>query len=123
MNMTYRHDVGDWGEDTACNYLTKLGYLIVERNYYTRYGEIDIIARKDDQLIFIEVKTRTSTSYGLPEEAFTNMKQEHLFNSILVFLEGHPDEKDNWQIDLISVEGKYLSQKPKITHFQNVILE
>lgn len=123
MNMTYRHDVGDWGEDTACNYLTKLGYLIVERNYYTRYGEIDIIARKDDQLIFIEVKTRTSTSYGLPEEAFTNMKQEHLFNSILVFLEGHPDEKDNWQIDLISVEGKYLAQMPKITHFQNVILE
>ena len=123
MNMTYRHDVGDWGEDIACNYLTKLGYLIVERNYYTRYGEIDIIARKDDQLFFIEVKTRTSTSYGLPEEAFTNLKQEHLFNSILVFLEGHPDEKDNWQIDLISVEGKYLAQKPKITHFQNVILE
>jgi len=119
----FKNEVGRWGEDLACKYLIDMGYVILERNYHTRYGEIDIIAQLHDQLIFVEVKTRTSKHFGYPEEAYTYSKNDHLVNSILIFLECHPEIIDNWQIDLISIEGKYLASSPLITHFQNLVME
>ena len=65
----HSRDIGALGEKIAAEYLTGLGYVILERNFRSREGEIDIIAHKDDFLVFIEVRTRTSTSYGTPEES------------------------------------------------------
>lgn len=61
--------VGKKGEDLACSYLENLHYQILERNFHTRFGEIDIIAREKKALIFVEVKTRRSQSYGSPAES------------------------------------------------------
>jgi len=61
--MSYRKDVGDWGERIASDYLISNGYQILERNFYTRYGEIDIVASKDEDIIFVEVKTRKDSDY------------------------------------------------------------
>ena len=69
--MRYRKNVGDSGEDFAARILEESGYQIIERNYSTRYGEIDIIAFRDGVLHFIEVKTRTGMEYGFPSEAIT----------------------------------------------------
>ena len=67
--------MGAWGEDLALRYLIKHGYRLVERNYRTRRGEIDLIVRKEEALVFVEVKLRSSTSFGDPLEAVTPRKQ------------------------------------------------
>jgi len=76
--MRYRKNVGDSGEDFAARILEESGYQIIERNYSTRYGEIDIIAFRDGVLHFIEVKTRTGMEYGFPSEAITEVKRTRI---------------------------------------------
>lgn len=72
--MRHKKNIGDSGEDFAARVLEESGYQIIERNYSTRYGEIDIIALRDGILHFIEVKTRTSADFGYPAEAVTETK-------------------------------------------------
>ncbi|WP_276661388.1 YraN family protein, partial [Syntrophomonas wolfei] len=60
-------ELGLWGEELAAQYLGKKGYKILERNFYTRYGELDLVCEKDDNIVFVEVKTRRSTRFGSPE--------------------------------------------------------
>jgi putative endonuclease len=67
---------GAWGEDLALRYLTRRGYELVERNYRTRFGEIDLILRQHDALVFVEVKLRRGTGFGDPLEAVTPRKQK-----------------------------------------------
>lgn len=79
MNTHARIDLGKFGEDFACRYLQSKGYTIICRNYKIRYAEIDIIARKNDVISFIEVKTRRSLRYGRPIEAVTLVKQRKIY--------------------------------------------
>ena len=120
--MTYQKDVGAWGESLACEYLEARGYKVVERNFYTRFGEIDIICLLIKDLVFFEVKTRTSSTFGLPEDSVTNYKKDHLINAAILYMEEHPEFTD-WEYDLITVEGKYLTKFPVITHFRNAIIQ
>ncbi len=109
--------IGKWGESLAVDFLTARGYSIETRNARTPYGEIDIVAKQNDLTIFVEVKTRTSTKMGLPEEAITPRKLEHMLTSAQYYAAKH--EIDHWQLDVISIEGKQGSS-PAITHFENV---
>lgn len=70
--------IGQEGENIAADWLASHGYTIVARNYRKRFGEVDIIARQDGYLVFIEVKTRASNQYGSPFEAVTVKKQRQL---------------------------------------------
>ena len=70
--------LGAWGEEKAARFLMDQGYHIIQRNYHSRYGEIDLIAEDEEYLIFVEVKLRRSVSHGLPEEAVTPVKREKL---------------------------------------------
>lgn len=110
--------IGAWGEKMAAKYLEEHGYRVVTLNSRTPYGEIDIIAEKDGLSIFIEVKTRTSSSLGPPEISVTPRKQEHMLAAAEHYAQ--ENEIDNWQIDVIAVEGKPGTQ-PDITHFENAI--
>jgi putative endonuclease len=110
--------IGAWGESVATKYLEERNYLIVARNYRTPYGEIDIVATKDEFTFFVEVKTRTSNSLGPPEISVTPRKQEHMLSAAAYYAQ--ENEIDNWQIDVISVEGKPNST-PQVTHFANAI--
>ena len=77
--MTYaRQSFGLYGENLACRELERRGYVIVTRRYRTKHGEIDIIARDDDYLVFVEVKARQDGSFGDPEEAVTLRKQQQM---------------------------------------------
>ena len=116
--MNHHQRIGKWGEETATEYLTQRGYEIIARNMRTPYGEIDIVAKQGDTFIFIEVKTRTSNSMGLPEEAITPRKRQHMISAAEHYAAEH--EIDHWQIDVISIEGKP-GLKPKITCFENAI--
>ena len=117
--MAHNQTIGRWGEDVAADYLAQKGYEIRERNARTPYGELDLIVMHSGGLVVVEVKTRTSSRYGLPELAISTRKQEHLIASA----EHYAQENgiDHWQIDAISVEGKPNRGKPKITHFEDIL--
>ena len=114
----YKQKIGRWGEQTAADYLTNLGYEILERNLRTPYGEIDIVTRFKGITIFVEVKSRTSRKFGLPEDAINANKQAHLQTSAEYYAQQH--KLNFWQIDAIAVEGRP-GQTPEITHFENVL--
>ena len=65
--MRTQQRVGRWGEQAAAEYLEKQGYIILERNFRTAHGEVDIIARQENVRVFVEVKPRSSSRYGMPE--------------------------------------------------------
>jgi putative endonuclease len=110
--------VGAWGESVTTKFLEERGYSVLARNVRTPYGEIDIVAGKDGFTIFVEVKTRTSSSLGPPEISVTPRKQEHMRASAEHYAQEH--EIDFWQIDVIAVEGRP-GERPEFTHFENAI--
>jgi putative endonuclease len=91
------------GEDKACEYLKKLGFKIIERNYRKTYGEIDIIAIEKDVLAFIEVKTRTSNLFGSPLEAITYFKLKSLIKTAQYYKMTHKNLPEALRIDAVSV--------------------
>lgn len=113
--------MGKWGEETALLFLQSQEYMILERNVYTPYGEIDLLVKRNDLLVFIEVKTRTSDQFGMPEDSITPKKMEHMINAAASYIQSHPEYDNAWQIDVITVEGSLGTPSPKITHFQNVV--
>jgi putative endonuclease len=115
--VTHNQRVGRWGEQAAADHLGGKGYEILERNVRTPYGEIDLVARKGDMTFLVEVKTRTSHSYGLPEEAITARKQAHLLACAEHYAAEH--EIDHWQIDVIAVEK--IGGKVEIVHFESIL--
>jgi putative endonuclease len=117
LKSGYRQQVGRWGEDAAAKFLQERGDEIIARNVRTPYGEIDLIARRADVVVFVEVKARTTRSMGLPEESITPRKLAYMLAAAEHYAAEH--EIDHWQLDAISVEGKP-GGKPTITHFENV---
>ena len=91
--MNEKQNFGRAGEDFAATVLQISGYEIVCRNYRCRSGEIDIIARREKELFFIEVKSRRNTAFGLPCEAVTKKKQQHMRRVAASFLE---EQKLRW---------------------------
>src|SRR3954462_3604774 len=81
-----KDELGLMGENAAAKFLKKQGFKILVPRYRCRYGEIDLVAREKDTLVFIEVKTRTSTEYGDPYEAVTLEKQKHMSKVALDYL-------------------------------------
>ncbi len=116
---THNQKIGRWGEEIASAYLQKRGYKFVDANVRTPYGEIDLILRLNEITIFVEVKTRTSTRYGYPEEAITPQKQQHMLESAGHYVQEH--EIDFWRVDAVSVIGKPSGKEPEITHFKDVL--
>ena len=78
--------LGNLGEDIACKFILNKGYEIVERNFYCRQGEIDIIAKDKNEIVFIEVKSRSSIQYGCPSEAVNKQKIRHLYRTAKYYL-------------------------------------
>jgi len=116
-----RKQLGEWGEDQAIAYLESLNYRILERNVYSRYGEIDIIAERlmdrAEVTVFVEVKTRTTAAYGYPEEAVDRKKMEHILAAAAAYLQEHPERGEHWQVDVIAIERYPDEKNPKIRHF------
>ncbi len=78
--MYFRQEIGKWGENLACQYLESNNYKIIERNFFCRQGEIDIIAKDvaKKEIVFVEVKTRSNLKYGNPAEAVNESKRRHI---------------------------------------------
>ena len=97
-----RRDTGIRGEKLARDFLKKRGYHILETNYRCPEGEIDIIARHKDSLVFIEVRTKTSLEFGSPEESITAAKSERLRTVASRYGQTHNDLPLLWRIDVVA---------------------
>jgi putative endonuclease len=120
-----RKSFGSWGERQAAAYLEQVGYEILERNAHTPYGEIDLIARQTaqtgDTMVFVEVKARRNSTYGLPEAAITARKSQHLLASAQAYLLEHPELDGDWRIDVIAIRRLRDGEPPQILHFEDAV--
>jgi putative endonuclease len=115
---TRNQRVGQWGEQAAAVYLQERGYAIRGRNVRTPYGEIDLVVEKDGLIVFTEVKTRTTHSYGPPEISVTPRKQAHMLAAAEHY--AAKNEIDHWRIDVIAVDAGQRDE-PEIIHFENAV--
>ena len=111
-----RIGTGQTGEDLAVCYLENQGYTIVERNYRKRIGEIDIIARDGECLVFIEVKTRTNRRFGSPFDAVDFRKQQQISRVALAFMTQHRCGEVPVRFDVI---GVHLEESPRVELIKN----
>ncbi len=95
---------GAEGEEIAVRFLQKRGYTILARNFRTAYGEIDVIARQEKTLVFIEVKARSGTQFGAPESAVDLHKQEKLSRVALLYLSQKYPEGCSCRFDVVAVQ-------------------
>ncbi len=121
--MTEKEKIGRIGENLAAKYLKKNGYQILQRNFkQLPWGEIDIIAKKDNYLVFVEVKTITfqSTLY-LAENKIDHRKKRSLIRIIQVYLDRKRLLLDcQWQVDAIIVKLDFINKKFKLKHLENI---
>ncbi len=118
-----RKDVGILGEKLARDFLQKRGYRILESNYRCAAGEIDIIARHKDYLVFVEVRTKRSLEFGSPEESITPTKMERLRAVASHYQQTHNDLPASWRIDVVAVELDQKDKSVRIELIENAVGE
>ena len=116
-------EIGKIGEDYAEKFLNSQSCKILFRNYYTRFGEIDIIALSPErELIFAEVKARRTLSFGHPQQALNRHKIYRLRKTALVFLQNHPEIRfRSWRIDLLALKLGRQGRLLDLIHLKNVL--
>lgn len=112
---------GDKGEELACQYLRRLGYRILKRNFRIRGGEIDIVAMHGEWLVFVEVKTRSSHEFGLPLESLTFWKIKSLLKTALIYVSNVRWGDKPYRLDVVTVDFTDGST-PKIELIKNITL-
>ncbi len=121
----YNKITGKCGEDIAAEFLKKKGYKIIERNYRNKIGEIDIIAKGKNDLVFVEVKTRRSDKFGTPSEAVTYYKKQRIVTCAKMYLMKKPTNL-NIRFDIIEVYGGFDGSNftfENINHFEQAFEE
>ena len=115
MSIQQKH--GTWGEDLAVAQLEQSGLVIVERNWRYKRAEIDIIAREEGIVVFVEVKTRAYSAFGLPEEMVDKRKRQLLIDAAMAYMRSVGHE---WEIrfDIVSVLGEP-GKRTEIRHFRD----
>lgn len=112
---------GSWGEDLAVDFLLNNGYFIICRNYHSRWGEIDIIVKKEKEIVFVEVKTRFTIDFGSGEEAINWQKKDKMQKTARKFLGACVDDLVGYRFDAIILEVDQLEKKVLIRHIKNIL--
>jgi putative endonuclease len=118
-----RKTLGDLGEQLAKDHLKKKGYKVIETNFRCHSGEIDIVARQKDCLVFVEVRTKSTLEYGMPEESLSPTKQKHMIKCAYYYLQHHKKLPENWRIDLVAVELDPSNKLKRIEILENALEE
>jgi len=114
-----RIDSGKKGEEIAIGYLEKHGYEIIAKNHKTKYGEIDIIGKDKDYFCFIEVRSKNSELYGLPEDSIDRRKQHKIEKAALYYIQQHELESCNARFDVLCIGDMDTDGGAKINLIQN----
>ena len=116
-----RKALGELGERWARGYLEKRGYRIRDTNFHCREGEIDIVAQHEDSLVFVEVRTKTGSAFGTPEESVTTAKQEKLASVAMSYLQTHDGLPSEWRIDVVAIEVSPRGRVTRTELIQNAV--
>ena len=112
--------IGKFGQKIAAEFLQKRGYIILAENFLTRFGEIDLVAQSGPQIVFVEVKTRLSQKFGLPEEAIDANKKEKLLQAGLEYLAKNQVLSDNYRFDCVAIEIERAKKIARIRHHKGI---
>lgn len=115
--MSDKIETGNKGERLAAEFLSRKGYEIISKNYRHNHGEIDLIAQRNDWVLFVEVKTRTSTDFGEPEDFVDARKMNKIYEAAEEWIYSN-DWRGHVRFDIISVK---LGPEPIIEHFEDAI--
>ena len=113
-------NLGAVGEQIAAHFLLGKGYEIVMQNYWTRVGEIDIIARNREFIIFVEVKTKSNINFGKPHEQVTKEKLRRMISACRLYCQEHGIGDKLIRIDVISIHCDKESHQANIKHFEGI---
>ncbi|MDX1416863.1 MAG: YraN family protein [Candidatus Promineifilaceae bacterium] len=116
-----RQELGRYGEQIAAQYLEKQGFKILERNWRCSRGELDLVAEAGKVLVFVEVKTRSGRSFGLPEEALNYHKRKKLLQLGQYYLLEHDIEDIEWRIDIVAIELDQSGKLLRCDHIPNAV--
>ena len=114
---------GQLGEKLAQDFLKGRGYQIVETNYRSPAGEIDIVASKDGVLVFVEVRAKSSRTFGTPEESVTPKKKRRLVLVAQDYVQTHDIQESSWRIDFIAVELDKTGKAVRIEQIEDAVGE
>jgi putative endonuclease len=114
-----RKKLGSKGEKLAAKFLKRKGYRIVHRNYRCRLGEIDIIAKQDDTIIFVEVRTKQTDEFGAPQYSITAAKKGHISKVALWYIKENKLINQSCRFDVVAITFSENSRKPDIEHIEN----
>ena len=116
-----RKRLGEFGEKVAKLHLEDNGYRVLETNFRCPVGEIDIVARKEDYLVFVEVRTRRGRGFGTPEESITPAKKAKLIELAYFYIQTHQLSSPLWRIDVVAVELDVQGRTTRIEIIANAI--
>ncbi len=113
-------ETGKIGEEIAKEYLEKKGYKIIEQNYKTKYAEIDLVAKKGNEMVFVEVRTKKGENFGTPEDTINNKKLRKLWGNARAYATWK-----KWQgpyrVDAVCVVLRYNNTMERLNHYENII--
>ena len=119
----HRQSLGKRGEAYAADFLAARGYLIRERNWRCALGELDLVAERDGQVIFVEVRTRHGDRLGTPEESITPAKRAKLIAAAQTYLDEHDAADRDWRIDVVAIEIGARGEVKRCEVIENAIEE
>jgi putative endonuclease len=112
--------IGDFGEDLAVQYLSKKGYAILDRNTKISYGEIDIVAKINDTIVFVEVKTRTTNTSGSADDSLTRKQINNLKKTLNLYLYSKHYSRDKARLDLLVIDIDKNKKIARIKHYRDI---
>jgi putative endonuclease len=115
-----KKSLGNLGENLALKKLKNSGYRIIDRNFHTKFGEIDIIAQDDQALVFLEVKARRSRDFGRPDEAISSRKIRHMTKAAQSYKLLHPELPDSLRLDAVLIDFSEDQANKKIKIIKNL---
>jgi putative endonuclease len=118
-----RQDTGTLGEKMAAGFLKERGFRILQTNYRCPEGEVDIVARDKDCLVFVEVRTKRGSEFGSPEESITATKMDRLRRVAEHYRQTHSDVPNSWRIDVVAIEMGRRNRPLRIELIENAVGE
>jgi len=115
-----KKNLGKLGEDLALKHLKNHGYKILARNFRSKFGEVDIIVQEGETLVFVEVKTRWSKSFGPPEEAITPFKIRRMVKAGQYYKLLHPELPDSLRLDAVVIDLNPKGKLERVEIIQNL---
>lgn len=121
MDKYLPHLTGKTGEEIAADYLKNEGFEILEKNVRNFLGEIDLVCRDKEQLVFVEVKTKTGTGYGSPEEMVNFRKRQKLKKVVQLYLAEKNLLNTSFRVDVVAVELGFLGEIERLEYIKNAL--